>query len=208
MSRFKVWAIAAQIPMIDHLAELANGTPLDMQLSEAADADGKDVGALETVDEQIEVFDELDAGEQNQLLSDALDELDRLAEEGDDPMEKIIRLYVAGDAEALMELLNETESSDEELQRKLEDRLLWQRNRRMADRIAEHLRGAPERSFFFAVGAAHMPDDRGVVALLRGKGFRLTRQPESASDIEARILELEAELARQRERLKLLRKAG
>lgn len=204
LSRLQIWAIATQIPLIEHLAEIASGEALDMKLYRMADDEGKVVGGLETVDEQVGVFAGLSEKEQAQLLIDALDQVEEASESGKDLLDEIVTLYVGGDAEALMKLMHETSSPDEELQRKLEEALLWTRNRRMADRIARKINGAPDDQFFFAVGAAHMPAAQGIVALLEARGFTLTRLPETAATVRARIAELEAELAVLRERLRKL----
>lgn len=208
LSKLKVWAIATQIPLIEHLKEIASGQPLDMLLYNRARDEEKETGGLETVDEQVGVFDGLSTDEQVQLLEDSMDQVEELDAKGEDILDKTIRLYVAGDAEALMDLMHESASEDDALQLKIEEALLWKRNRLMADRIAEKIRSAPDRSFFFAVGAAHMPTDRGVIALLRGKGFEVARLPETAAEVEARIRELEQRLESLRARLRELRKAG
>src|SRR5690606_10271603 len=107
LSRVKIWAIAAQIPLIDHLVEIAKGEALDMMLYRRAREAGKSVGGLEELEEQIGVFDGLSREEQVQMLVDALDLYDEMAAKGERPLDRIIELYRAGDAEALMVLLHE-----------------------------------------------------------------------------------------------------
>jgi uncharacterized protein YbaP (TraB family) len=55
------------------------------------------------------------------------------------------------------------------------DRLLYRRNAIMAERIIKRLRDHPNTSYFFAVGAAHLQGNRGLIAALEKAGFRLTR---------------------------------
>jgi uncharacterized protein YbaP (TraB family) len=57
------------------------------------------------------------------------------------------------------------------------DRLRYRRNATMAGRIVRRLREHPDVSWFFAVGAAHLQGDRGLIAALEKAGFRLTRVP-------------------------------
>ena len=58
---------------------------------------------------------------------------------------------------------------------KLLDLLVTKRNHHMAERAAARIREQPDQSFFFALGAAHMPGDDGVVALLRQREMTVTR---------------------------------
>ena len=46
--------------------------------------------------------------------------------------------------------------------------LVIDRNARMAERIGEFIKKQPT---FIAIGALHLPNDVGVIALLRKKGF-------------------------------------
>jgi len=50
------------------------------------------------------------------------------------------------------------------------EKLVYERNRNMADRIAAHLKTA-HKSFFFIVGATHLVGKRGIIRLLMDKGF-------------------------------------
>jgi hypothetical protein len=49
-------------------------------------------------------------------------------------------------------------------------RVLTKRNLKMADRIKEMSAG---KSCFFAVGAAHLPGEDGLIELLTAKGFKV-----------------------------------
>ena len=50
------------------------------------------------------------------------------------------------------------------------------RNKRMADRLVEHVSAAgPGTVAMAAVGTAHMPGDKGVLKLLEAKGFKTKR---------------------------------
>ncbi|MEO0918795.1 MAG: TraB/GumN family protein, partial [Pseudomonadota bacterium] len=52
--------------------------------------------------------------------------------------------------------------------------LIERRNLRFLDRIAPELR---QGAVFMAVGAAHLPGEKGLVAMLRDSGFTVTRRP-------------------------------
>jgi uncharacterized protein YbaP (TraB family) len=51
------------------------------------------------------------------------------------------------------------------------ERLLFQRNRRMVERMAVRL---AEGNAFIAIGALHLPGDQGVLALLEQQGYEVS----------------------------------
>ena len=205
--RMKIWVIVSQLPMLAR-RELLLGTPLDMRIYQEGQRERKEVGGIETFDEQVGVFERFSVAEQVELLRGTLDDLDAADMAGEDRLEQLILLYLSGDAEELSKELGWDEVADEQLRARLRHALLTERNLRMADRMTAHIRAATDRGCFFAVGAAHLPGADGVVALLEARGFILTRLPERAADLEQRIHELETELTRLRARLTALRKAG
>ena len=206
--RFKPWVIATQVPLFDHLKELAGGQPLDAQLYERARRDDKEVGGLETVEEQTGVFDGLSAADQAVLLREALDQAERHEKDGRNFYEELVAAYLSGSGAALEEITDADESEDQELADRLEKALLTDRNLRIAERMAHHLRDQPDTSFFFAVGAAHSLGEFGLARLLRTQGFELTRVPVTPASIDEEVRELEAEIERLRERIESLRARG
>lgn len=207
MERMKPWVIATQVAMIDHLADLAKGKPLDLQLYQRAQDDDKEVGGLETMDEQMGIFDSLSEAEQAEVLRKAIDQVERYRREGRDLYEELIACYLSGEGERLEALMNESnEDGDLELNRRIEKALLDDRNRRMAERIVAKLRAEPKRSFFFAVGAAHYFGELGLVDLLRDAGLQITRVPESLTELRQELELLRRELRTLQERVDALQK--
>lgn len=206
MRRLKVWTVAVQLQLIDHMQAFASGKALDQQLYDRAKDDLLDVAGIEDVEEQLEVFDGLDEEQQIEMLRKALQAREEARLQERDPLEELIELYLEGDVEKLA-----TQGMDEmdgELGEKLADRLIHARNRRMAERIHAHLEEKGDVPAFFAVGAAHFGGPTGILAQLRARGHRITRLPETAARVEARILDLETELQRLRSRLEEIRRGG
>ena len=83
----------------------------------------------------------------------------------------MIGAYLARDLAGLAEMGNKPLASDDHLYQTVTDRLLSQRNARMADRMAPILK---EGGAFIAVGAAHLPGDRGLLNLIEKAGYRVT----------------------------------
>ncbi len=174
---FKVWAVAAQVALLDHLTEMmSGGKAIDMNIHDKGKAAGKKTSGLETEAEQLQVFDGLNKDEQSRLLEQTLDQRDKDLKEGKDPVAKLMSLYVAGDEAPLLTELNAGFDSTKPLDQKLLKRLITDRNKIMTDRIAAKLKGPP-RSYFVAIGAAHLLGDDGVVAQLKKKGINVERVP-------------------------------
>lgn len=172
---FKVWTVAAQVALIDHLTEmLSGGKAIDMNIHDKGKAAGKKTSGLETEAEQLQVFDGLTKDEQSRVLEQTLDQRDKDLKEGKDPVAKLMSLYIAGDEAPLLAELNAGFDSTKPLDQKLLKRLITDRNKIMTDRIVAKLNGPP-RAYFIAVGAAHLLGDDGIVAQLKAKGVVVER---------------------------------
>jgi len=176
--RMKPWVVSVQVTLLDRFALLAQQPPLDSALYARAEADGKEVGGLESAAEQLAVFDELTPAEQIALLRDTLDQLDRYRRERRDPTAELVAAYVSGEEARVTRLLDEDYDPKDPLDVKIRQRLFTDRNARMAERIAERLRATPARAHLFAVGAGHVVGPDGLVARLERAGFRPLRTTE------------------------------
>jgi uncharacterized protein YbaP (TraB family) len=177
LPELKVWAIATQIPLLDQLSKMGDKKPQDAQLSARAKAQNKEVGAVETLEEQISVFDALTEREQIHMLEKTLDEV----EKGDghaDPLEELIRAYISGDDAVIRAQMLRWADMKDPVDARMMKLLITDRNVRMATRIEKDLNAKPARSYFFAVGAAHTVGDDGLAAVLAKRGFKVTRVSE------------------------------
>lgn len=135
-------------------------TALDAYLYDIARRQGKWVGGIE------------DMIDQSGLIDDLIDEDDikRAASEGGDKrsvlyMEAMIQYYLSANLNAIDSISNFGDST-------YIDALLIKRNVKMATRMDSL---SSLRSMTFAVGAAHLPGKKGLIQLLKSKGF--TVQP-------------------------------
>ncbi|SDX16030.1 TraB/GumN family protein [Thiocapsa roseopersicina] len=137
------------------------GEFLDMLLFRQAVADGKRVEGLETMTEQLAVFDALSETDQITLLRETL------ATRGQLPrmFEALIAAYVERDIDKLQHLSDQhLAESDPRLAAHFQEVVIDSRNHRMVERMVPLL---AEGGWFIAIGALHLPGDQGVVALLR-----------------------------------------
>ena len=117
---------------------------------------------------QLELLSAGTDKDQLALLEDELVELKKkdLAVE----LKKLVDEWAAGDEKALQkELLDD--SSKSEVGRRFEAKLLDQRNVGMANKAESYL--ALPGDTFFAVGSAHLLGTKGLVALMKQRGYEV-----------------------------------
>lgn len=176
MEKMKVWAVAIQIGLLDHLQELMGGKkPIDVVLHDRAKELGKKTSGLETEAEQLTVFDTLSKDEQSRFLEEALDERDADLAAHRDSFSQLMNLYLAGDETPLLTQLNQGFDLKKPLDQKIMKRLITDRNKVMTDRITAKLKATPNKTYLFAVGSAHLLGDDGIVAQLKKKGLTVER---------------------------------
>ena len=170
LNRLKPWALAMLITIPpDEIIRRAQGQPaLDVYLTSKAQLSGKAVHALETMEEQIAVFDGLPADEQAAFLSAAA--IDVPAKE--QIMAKMKEAYLRRDLATVRKVAQEgTPENERAAADKLEQGMIGARNIRMVERMTKTFDGGA----FIAIGALHLPGDDGVLALLQKQGYAIKR---------------------------------
>jgi uncharacterized protein YbaP (TraB family) len=173
LSRLKPWAVAMLISLppedMQRKGAAKGRLPLDLWLMETARARGKRVYALETLAEQVNVFDAMPTQDQVahlRAVAIPVAEKNRLLAAMKDA-------YLRGDIEQIFRMARADERpQDRALREKVDKRLLDDRNRRMVERMLPRF---DEGGAFIAVGAAHLPGENGVLALLERRGYSVTR---------------------------------
>jgi Uncharacterized protein conserved in bacteria len=142
------------------------GRVLDHELQDQALAQGKPVYGLETVEELIAALDGIPTDQQIKILVDTVCNYDLIAAQ----IEELTELYQKRDLAAMMALTARAHT-DEILFEALINRIVYQRNERMVERITPRL---AEGNAFIAVGAAHLAGTRGLLTLLEKRGLRVS----------------------------------
>jgi len=138
-----------------------HGKAMDIYFQDMAREEGKGLIGLETVEEQIAVlFDGSTLRQQARQLVQAVKEKDKNLEE----TMRTNRCYRQQDLECLTkELSGTSEFTPEEM-----DKLLYDRNRNWMLKLPPMMM---ENPLFVAVGAGHLPGEKGLLNLFREKGF-------------------------------------
>jgi len=165
LQRYKPWAIATMLS----LPPMETGQFLDLVLYQNALETGKQIAGLETAAEQLGTFDRLSEQDQITFLEDTLNNLDQMPT----LYIELLESYLRRDLGALVELSGRIfEGSHSDAVARFQEFLVFDRNRRMLARLLPYLE---KGSVFAAVGALHLPGQKGMLNLLQQNGYRVER---------------------------------
>jgi uncharacterized protein YbaP (TraB family) len=170
LNRLKPWALAMLITVPpEEIVRRGAGQPaLDVWLTNQARSAGKPVNGLESMAEQIAIFDGLPPDEQAAFLAAAAIDIPQKQK----VMAAMKQAYLRRDIEAVRKAAHEgTPDSERAAADKLERGLIDARNKRMVARM----KGSFDGGAFVAVGALHLPGEDGVLALLERDGYTVKR---------------------------------
>ena len=171
LRRFKPWGLMSlfAMPPEEWARQRRGAQALDFYLQDKAASRGKQVVALETVGEQIDLFDSFSDAEQVMLLKSTLDGYDQNA----DYFEDMVRHYLARDLASIHGMMTELAVGvDPAFQARFIERFNDRRNLAMVQRAGALLRRGKA---LIAVGALHLPGPKGILSLLAERGYEVTR---------------------------------
>lgn len=145
-----------------------SGTFLDKKLAILARSAGVRVEGLETVNEQLSVFDDIALNDQISLLHSTMETL----HEKDQAYQEMLDAYLRGDLEELVTLSDSQLPKDQRLADMINHKLITERNQLMFNRMQNRLQAG---NSFIAIGALHLAGEQGLLEKLRAAGYRLTR---------------------------------
>ena len=163
LERMQPWAAAVVLSM----PAPETGQVLDAMLYQQAVQQDKNVHGLETVQEQLAVFESLSVADQVILLQDAVanfSEIDAMHAE-------LLAAYKQRDLKKLMAISDASmQQGEQRLANEFQQRLVVDRNHRMVERMQQYLQ---QGRAFVAVGSLHLPGEAGLLNLLEQQGYTL-----------------------------------
>jgi uncharacterized protein YbaP (TraB family) len=138
---------------------------LDKHYYNLARDQGKETGALETLDFQIGLATEFTRQEGELVVKSTLKGMDKTKQE----LGSLMKAWQTGDSGKLGILLNEALQEAPVIYK----RFLTERNQRWVPQLEEMARGG--KNVIVIVGAGHLVGKEGVVELLRKKGWKVTQ---------------------------------
>ena len=171
-SSYKTWAVALMIANQKEISLHSDIRFMDEEISHQAKKHHIKVYGLETPLDQLHYFDKLTKEEQELFLLDMLHQYE-------DPsyQNALKKWYKKGLAVGFTDLQKEFTAinlKQQALDTKLLDGLLYKRNQNFQHNIHAILQNKHAYSNFFAIGAGHLADKKGLVNTLKYLGYHLT----------------------------------
>lgn len=165
METFKPF-LAASLLMESGI-QCSSAVAMEQVIMAEAKKNKKQIKGLETMASQMSIFDQIPYKLQAQQLVEYIDKSEAGKTEDTKEYDELINAYREQDLKKLEEI---TIRSDMGLA-SFTDILLYNRNHNWVEKLKTLL---PEKSLLIAVGAGHLPGEKGVINLLRKAGYTLT----------------------------------
>ena len=168
MGKMTPMALSTQLQLVQYMKVTPNFNPMkliDAHFQNVAKKAGKSVTGLETVDFQIEtLYKGATIERQKQQLLCMVDNDEYYALQ----MKELSAAYFAQDIQALWNVTEEKMGNQCDTTPQEEEALIYGRNAAWAEKMPVMM---GEASTLFVVGAAHLPGEKGVLELLKAKGY-------------------------------------
>ncbi|MES2799145.1 MAG: TraB/GumN family protein [Bacteroidota bacterium] len=160
MSKMKPFVV---IQLATQMHFMGKTESYELSLIEIAKKNEISINGLETVEQQMSLFDELTKEQQAEMVMEGI----RNPTQSVAMLKKMEEIYAAQNIDGLYTYINEEQGVLQEEQA----RFLDERNKNWIPKIKETCEG---RSTFIAVGAGHLGGPNGVIRLLQKEGYTLT----------------------------------
>ncbi len=154
--------------LVEELLGKESAQPFDLVLAIKAEAAGLSVAGVETLPEQLAILQTIPVDVQLKQLTEVLAHQKRYKRQ----VRKQVKWYLQQDIRQLYKVTRKQLG-------RLRKRLLLDRNKRMAKRMAAMY---AQQVHFVAIGAAHLWGNKGVLAGLKKRGYRVKPILFSADD--------------------------
>ena len=165
-NRTRPWFLAITIETLE-FQRLGYDPAYGLDIYFTGKASGKKrIVELESFDYQIRLMNGFSDREQELFLIYTLRDLATLKEK----IEELMTAWRTGDTKAMEALVTRTLNESPEIQ-PIFTKLFDRRNLEMTAKVEQMLKGS--ETAFVVVGAAHLVGKKGIIELLRGKGFKV-----------------------------------
>jgi len=164
MEKFKPGLVVSTIEVFEFQKMGFTPQGVDVYFNSRALGDGKALGELETVQQQISFLAEMGEGYESEFILMSLRDM----AETESLMEAMIGAWRSGDSENLSELFVADMKAEAP---ELYNSLLVERNDNWLPQIEQMFRDRDTE--FVLVGAAHLVGERGLLNMLRSRGYEI-----------------------------------
>jgi uncharacterized protein YbaP (TraB family) len=164
INRQKPWFLALVLESLE-LLKLGFDPNYGIDKYFLSKAEGKKkILELESLDYQISLLSNLSDKDQELFLLYTLRDLNILEQE----LGRLTQAWISGDTKSMESILTRGISEDKGLS-SIFEKLIYERNKKMVSKIEDFLR--TKEIYFVIVGAGHLVGDRGIIEILKGKGY-------------------------------------
>ena len=168
LGNFTPQALQTQLEVLMYLKKHTGFDPnrsFDGYFQQEATAKGKPVGALETINFQIEtLYKGMSMERQKQLLLCLADNM----EFNEELTENVVKAFFSQDLDGIEEAMNAKLNNTCDGTPEEKEILIYKRNDNWIKQMPEIMK---QKATLFAVGAGHLPGERGVLAQLKKAGY-------------------------------------
>jgi len=164
INKQKPWFLAATLESLE-LLKLGYTPDSGIDMYFLSKAKGKKrIVELESLDDQLNFLSRLSDQDQELFLLSTVKDLDVLSKD----MDQLINVWTSGESRSVESILTKSLAEDRRLT-SIYEKLVYERNGNMTLRIEDLLR--IKGTCFVIVGAGHLVGDRGIVEILKRKGY-------------------------------------
>lgn len=163
INKEKPWFLALTLTSLE-LMKLGFDPTYGIDMHFLSSAGKKKVLELESVDYQIDLLSKFSDSDQEMFLLYTLKDLNTMGHQVDE----LTRAWTYGDTKSMESITMKGAVSDKKMN-SIYEKLIYERNRNMVSKIEEFLR--TKETYFVVVGAGHLVGKKGIIEMLRGKGY-------------------------------------
>lgn len=166
-SNFKPWAVMLTIMQIEFQnAGYSDKNGIDKQILEYAQKHNIDIAELETIEQQLRMFDGLESLS-NAMMTDTFEQLSDI----NTYFITLVDAWKEGDMQTLTNYYH-TSFDNSQYGQQSKHVMLIERNNNWITQLTPKLE---QGNVFIAVGALHLVEQHGLIKKLQNKGFNITR---------------------------------
>lgn len=171
LDNLKIWAVAITLSLPPEKRQNKGPlTFLDKELEKLGKKLGKGIFPLEKPAEQLGLFDTLPLSVQTEYLQQVVKDHPNVEEQ----IAELTQFYLSGNTGWIYcKVENDLQGTSEAFKSFMREDLLNIRNAKMVDRSLPKL---SKGGLFIAVGALHLPGKKGILSLLKNKGYRISKE--------------------------------
>src|SRR4030042_4809208 len=165
INKQKPWFLALTLTSME-LIKLGFDLNYGIEVHFLSKASKKKILELESLDYQINLLSEFSDKDQELFLLYTLKDLNTLSRE----LDKLIQAWTSGDTKTMESIISKSITEDKRMS-SVYEKLIYERTRNMVSRIEEFLK--TKETYFVIVGAGHLVGNKGIIEILKRKGYRV-----------------------------------